>query len=425
MQTWVLAFKNLRFSILWTSSFVSGVGDAGVIITIVWMILSRTTNPFAVSLGLICLELPAIVSAPFLGPLLDRYQVANVSALINVVRATIFIIVGTVQTKTGLGWTEFFTLLAISSALAPLNKSVDNILLVNVVRKDQLIMANALMTIQFDLAFVIGPLVAGYLDSKGLYRMALYFNAATFIYAALSLLLLRNKVSTLEQTDVSSLNLRNEFQEWKNEFREGFFYIVRHGWIRNLVVLNFLWNFLIWGTAPTLLPLYSKYVLSIGAGGYGVLSAMTSIGIIGGSLLTGTYKTKENRIKIVFLAIACQGVVYAGIGLAHRPLLAALFLMFGGLLSAPSMIYYKTLLQVSIPKDKLGRVLMIMSAIGASGYPIGSLLSSWLARTAGNHNVNLGFIVFGSCITITATTIYVNAKSHNDFLNGAIEHENL
>ncbi len=105
--------------------------------------------------------------------------------------------------------------------------------------------------------------------------------------------------------------LSQKFSSWNTEFREGLSYSFQNKSIASLMIISFLWNLLIWGTSPTLLPIFNKNQLMEGATGYGMLGAATSFGIVIGSLVIGALKVKHSLYELVMFSIILHGIVYA------------------------------------------------------------------------------------------------------------------
>ncbi|SHF25290.1 Major Facilitator Superfamily protein [Seinonella peptonophila] len=171
-----------------------------------------------------------------------------------------------------------------------------------------------------------------------------------------------------------------------------------------LISLNFLWNFLIWGTSATLLPILSKDLLHTAAQGYGLLGASLSVGIIVGSFILGSISIQNHLFTIVLASLLTHGFLYALLSLATNVWIGCVILCLSGIVSSPAMINQRTLIQQSVPEEKLGRIFIVLSSIATLGFPLGSILTSGLLVWIGNSYAFILYALYGISL-ITAVTI--------------------
>src|ERR1700730_16863106 len=65
------------------------MGDALTIVALTWFVLQLTGSALAIVLLVLCFQLPAMVSSPLIGKLLDRFQPRLIMGLDNFWRAAI------------------------------------------------------------------------------------------------------------------------------------------------------------------------------------------------------------------------------------------------------------------------------------------------------------------------------------------------
>ncbi|HEU4965261.1 MAG TPA: MFS transporter [Bacilli bacterium] len=404
-------FMNWRFMSLWSGSLLSGIGDAVITVSLVWMIYQQTGSPFLLSLTLICLEFPKFLASPIFGVYLDRYPAIFFALLSNSISGILFVFLAFVPLESGMSYVWFMLLIALSSSLSPVTKAATSIIIKETVDEEKLISANSLMNIQFDLALTLGPVVGGILMALGQMEAACLLNAGTFFiggilyYLAMPPHARRRKRAVIGEKSVS-----NRFTNWRSELASGIRFILKSKVIRAVVVANCMWNFLIWGTSSALLPIFSDHYLSAEANGYGILIATLSVGIVIGSFVTGAVKVENFSLKkFVFLSIAAHGLAYSLLSVSSGILGAVAILLLCGIVSAPAMIYIRTLLQVSVPREMMGRVITVSSAFVGLGYPVGTTLAAGTVTTIGQGNVAWLFAIFGGAIVLLTLWLLVTA----------------
>src|ERR1700752_400182 len=81
--------RHPAFQRLWLGLSISYLGDQFTIIALLWFVLQLTGSGGAVGLVILCFDIPALVTGPFLGKMLDRYEPRTIMAVDNAARACI------------------------------------------------------------------------------------------------------------------------------------------------------------------------------------------------------------------------------------------------------------------------------------------------------------------------------------------------
>src|SRR5437588_11299454 len=88
-------------------------------IALLWFVLQLTGSVVALSLVLLCFQLPAMLTGPLLGTVLDRWQPRVVMGIDNCTRA---LLIGAIPVLSWVGvlqlW-QIYTLVLLSGALSP------------------------------------------------------------------------------------------------------------------------------------------------------------------------------------------------------------------------------------------------------------------------------------------------------------------
>lgn len=403
--------KHKSFQILFSASFLSGVAQSMAVITIIWYIYQKTNNPWFIAISLISLELPSMIFAPLWGVFLDKYKINTLMIYANLSRGLLFVFLIFMPLNTTLNFIIFFSLLALSSSLAPIVKVGESMVLYRVVPKENLLAANSLMNIQFDLTYIIGPMIGGMIATTDLGNTSFLINATLFITA--SLLYIFIKEGWINSSNNQNSN-KGKFSNWINQIKEGFIFILSDKIIGSLVFLNFFWNFLIWGTSPTLMPILAKNVEGIGSTGYGMLMASSSFGIIIGSILVGIYKIKIKPINIVLISTCLHGISYTLMGIPLNIYYYLSIFALAGFISAPAMIYNRTVMQLLVPEEKQGRVFTLIGTAGALGYPLGTIVATQTVTMVGTNKIGIIFVIFGGILAFITLLTKILMKEKNN-----------
>lgn len=393
-------FLNLFFG-----SLFANFGQSMATITIIWTVYDKTNNPYLIAVSLMCLELPVMLFGPILGNLLDKYKITTMINYSNLSRGLLFMLLIIFPLTSMINYIIFFVLVIISSSLVPISKSGEIILIGRVTNKQNLILANSVMNIQFDLSIIFGSLAGGLILAIGIGEKIFLLNGILFIISFLFFFFINEKavVGNRKEEHKNKSNLNR----WVIDIKEGLKYISSNKIILSLISVSFFWNFLIWGTAPTLTPIFTLVKIDAGPNGYGILNAATSFGIIFGSLLAGMKSIKISLLNLVLLSVGFHGLFYGLFGFSNNILIASIILIIAGTVSAPAMIYSRTLMQNIVPENIQGRVFTVSSTASTLGFPVGNFIAASYLGFVGENKVSYLFLLCGGFVFLFCFVLLV------------------
>ncbi len=297
--------KQKNFLSLISGSFISNLGDAMANLFLVWLIYAMTNQPLYIAISLLCLEVPAILFSPLIGRWIDKnIKVITYTSFLS--RAIVFLIIPIILYSDKLYIVLF--LLFISGTFSPANDILSNILIPKVVNKNELISANSIYYIQFDVALILGPIISGVFLSLHYNSIGFIVNAITFLISLFLFLKLINKLDNEKTNDIEQKVVLKE-HSLKN--------IIKETGVLSLLVNNSLWNLLIWGVYPVVIPIFIKNEIDNNPIIFSVFSSLLSLGIVIGSILISKLKIKSSR-KIIDFSIIAHGIVFFIIGTTHN-----------------------------------------------------------------------------------------------------------
>src|SRR5687767_3547573 len=104
---------------LWLGLVISRLGDMFTVIALLWFVLELTGSGTALSLLLLCFSLPALLTSPLLGWLLDHYQPRDIMLLDNLARALVIGAIPLLYWLGGLTLWAMYVLALVAGALTP------------------------------------------------------------------------------------------------------------------------------------------------------------------------------------------------------------------------------------------------------------------------------------------------------------------
>ncbi len=394
-----LTYRDFR--ILWLGAFASTVGTWMQKVAQNWLVLSLTGSAFYLGLDTFLGELPILLFTLVGGVIADRYDRRRLLIGSQYVQmACAFALASLVFWDVGLSTSvqpadfdrlRVWHILALSFTVGcaqafggPAYQS----LIPSLVGRQELPNAIALNSIQFNLARIFGPLVAGVALTWGLF-VCFALNGVSFlvVIAALMALHVRHVPST-------------EPRRLVHEMRSGLSYVRREPALVSLTALAFLTTFL--GTPLlTLLPVVAQNVYGRGVGEYSMMLVYAGGGAVTGALLVAWLGRFDHMgatllsVQIVFGLVVIAFALTRTIWVSH----VLLFLAGASLVMVFSLI--TSLVQLIAPDHLRGRVMSAYMVAFRGGSPLGSLASGYIASISSTPVV---LALNGSLLMLVAAT---------------------
>lgn len=360
--------RNPALSRLLAGEFISGIGDWLYLVAILVVVYAESSSP--VLLGVIGAAriLPYVILSVPAGMAADRFDRRMVLLVTDVARG--ILMVGLALAVMADAPALVIILLAILAAcFSTFFNPAIAALLPTLVDESDLGPANGAWATLDNVAFIIGPAIAGILIAAGGLELAFLLNAATFGVVAVVLWRLpvpRRPDAVSTQGDASG-----PVPGWRSLVRP----------MIGPIVLDSASSFVIGGVG-VLTVVIAVDMLAVGESGTGFLQAATGVGgvvagISGGALLA-------RRLRVPLLAGGAAGAIglvalALSNGLAWA--MTAIAVAVGGLLLLD--VVNTTLIQRMVPDELRGRAMGILQTSSAIVYSLGSLLMPILGAVLG------------------------------------------
>ncbi len=362
--------RSPAFLRLWLGLSISYLGDQFTMIALLWFVLQLTGSGVALSLVLLCFQLPAMLTGPLLGSVLDRWQPRLVMGLDNCARA---LLIGAIPVLSWVGilqlW-QIYALALLAGALSPATGAGMRVVLPHLVPEEALERANALASTSLQFASLLGPVLAGMLVASVGGTFALLIDATSFLLMGLLVFSLP-PIARHTMSDAS---------EVQHTWLSGFGLLVRTREIRLLTGLSVLF-FFSYGPLEAALPLYSDKILRAGVQGYGLLWTGFGVGALVGALLTSFVAARLRPGVSQPLIALLWGGFLCPLMLFHALPLALLCLALGACSWAPYVPIEASLLQRLIPPAMRGQVFGARLALTTAAAPLGTVVGGFLLQS--------------------------------------------
>jgi len=227
--------------------------------------------------------------------------------------------------------------------------------------------AIALNSIQFNLARVIGPLIAG--AALTAFGMIACFGLNGVSFLAVIVAILSLHIRHIPATTVSHM---------RDELKSGLSYVKRQPALIGLTILAFATTFL-GNPILTFLPLFAQNVFGGGVGQYTRLMACAGAGAVTGALVVawlGKFRHMGRTLLMIQLAFGVLVVLFA---ITRIVWLNGVLLYAGGACMVMVFAMLSSLVQLIAPNDMRGRVMSIYMVAFRGGMPLGSLVAGYAA----------------------------------------------
>ena len=363
-----------------------------------WLIVTLTGGSSAFYLGLDSFagEVPILLFTLIGGVVADRRDRRHMMLTSQIVQMTVaFVLAALVVTGLIKVW-MVVTLSFISGCGQAFGGPAYQSLIPTLVGKEHLPNAVALNSIQFNLARVIGPIVAGVaLASFGMVA-CFGLNGVSFLFVIAAILALRD-------VHVPPMATESMVEQMKGGLR-----YVRHSYnLKAVMLLGFTGAFL---GLPllTFLPVIVKDVFQQDVGFYSRLMTFSGAGAVTGALVVA-YIGKHRHIgRLMLIFLGLFGTAMAAFSLSRTPALSAVILFVAGSLLVMCFSLTTSLAQLLAPAELRGRVVSIYMLAFRGGSPLGGLASGWLVTQVGSAPK----VLMVNGITLTIVALFFLIRGH-------------
>lgn len=399
MKQYSLLFRERNFLKFITSISLIYLAQSIVDVAIIWLVYEKTQQPLFIALSVFITQVPSLVSAPFLGTLMDKMKVSRAISLASSIKAVVFIILCILSIHiNNIVLIVIALLLILNSAVAPLISAGSITIVKEILDEHQFHSANALVNISFDVCYLLGAFISGIIIDTTNHQVIFLFSASLFIVATILLLLIKPQENNEQGKEEENSTKKTVLQALR--------YLKSNTKLLSLVLLTSLWNLLIWGAFPIIFPIFVKNVLHEGAATYGIINGVQSFGIIIGSLIVGGIPKHKNSFNLTFLFLIAHCMFIAVFSLQNSLMLSITLLILAGIISSPAMIYKSTFFQEEIPGQLKGRIFSIIGLLGTVTYPIGNFLTALILNYIPSASVGMLLFAYAVILLVLCSILF-------------------
>jgi predicted MFS family arabinose efflux permease len=394
---------GVGFRWLLASSWVSNLGDGLSLAAGPLLVASQTHDPFLVALAALLQWLPPLVFGLYAGALADRLNRKAIVVTVDLLRAVVLVLltlsIATDMVSIALVLVSMF-LLGTAEVFADNTSST---LMPMLVHRDDLATANARLTTGFiTVNQLAGPPIGAALFAAG---HAVPFLTQAVVVALGALLASRILLPPHGRA-------RHERTHLRHDIAEAFRWVLHNAAVRTLVLTIFVFN-ITFGAAWSILVLYATQRLGMGAIGFGLLTTVSAIGGLAGTLSYGWITRRVSLGNIMRIGLVFETITHLALALTTTPWVAmCIFFVFG----AHAFIWGTTSITVrqrAVPTELQGRVGSVNLVGVYGGLVVGSGIGGLLAQHWG-VTAPFWFAFVGSAIFVVLIWGQLTHIAHAD-----------
>jgi MFS family permease len=371
LATTFRAFHYRDFRLMWGGAFTSTSGAFVQEVAQSWLVYTLTDSAFLLGLTAFLNGAPILLFSLLGGVAADRVDRRKLLLGSQYVQMTSALVLA------ALLWMDMIQVWHIMAAAfatgvgQAFGGPAYQALIPSLVEKEDLPNAIALMSIQFNLARVVGPAIGGLAFTALGAEACFFINALTYLAVIFSLFVV-NVRFVPKKSEVRVLH----------SLKEGLGFVFRHHSLLALVWLSTVTAFFAVPTI-TLLPVFARETYGLGAQGYGTMMSFSGAGAVCGALFVAWL---GNIPRKGWTSLVMQvGLGLATIGFAMSTHLWAgcffVFLAGGAVLAVFALL--NSLVQLICPEEMRGRIMSVYHMAFRGAMPLGNLAAGSLASRFG------------------------------------------
>ncbi len=360
------AFQYRDFRLMWIGACTSSIGTWMQIVAQGWLIYRLSHSAFLLALDQFLGGIPIFLFSLIGGVVADRVERRRIllgSQYVQMATASLL----TILVATGLVHVWHILCLSVISGLAQaFGGPAYQALIPTLVEKDDMPNAIALNSIQFNVAVMVGPALAGQALAKLGEKWCFGLNALSFLAPIVSLSIISARFLPAKTTETMFASLK-----------QGIRFARKQTSMEALILLAFCMTAL-GMPMRTYIPVFVKDIFHRGPETYGNLLALMGLGSIFGSLTIASAGNFKRKGRVALLALICLGAGISGFAISKSVPLSGVLLVVVGASMMAVFATVSSLVQLITTNEMRGRVMSVYNVAFRGGMPMGNLLSGWL-----------------------------------------------
>jgi len=387
------AFRHREFRLMWIGAFLSTTGTWMQTVAQSWVVLSLTGSALYLGFDAFLATAPMILFSLFGGVFADRVDRRKLLLVSQYLQMAFAVVLALLLTTEVVEVWHIFVLSFLTGTVQAFGGPAYQALLPILVDREDVPNAIALNSMQFNLARMIGPILAGITMATLGAALCFWLNALSFLAVIFTLLLIRTPFVVRRSTGTTVLE----------EMREGFRFLETRKEIKELSFLAFTAAF--FGIPlVTMMPVVAKEIFAAGPTAYSWLMAASGAGSVAGALAVAAISHRKRKGRIALLFQLGFAILLLAFALSRNLWLSLFVVFFTGATLLGVIATTSSLVQLATTEEMRGRMMSIFMLAFRGGMPFGNLASGWVAEMV---SVSTALIVNAIALAVVAISFLV------------------
>ena len=284
------SLKHRQFAYLWSGQAVSIIGSQMQVWALLWHINTIAEEPIYLGLVGLARVIPIVVLSIFGGAVADLVDRRKLLLVTQSSQAGLALTLWGLTISGNIQLWHIYLITALQAVAFAYDVPARQALVPNLVPRDTLPNALSMYTIASQIGSIVGPAIGGLVIAGAGLGYTYLFNAISFL-SVIAALVAMGEVKQDRGVKVAHTKVD------KAMIVEGLRFTFGNPLILGSMVLDFVATF--FASANTLMPVFAREVLGVGARGFGILSAAQSAGAVSAALVLSQIKQirKQGRIS--------------------------------------------------------------------------------------------------------------------------------
>lgn len=376
------------FRLLWTGAFLSTTGTWMQTVAQAWVVLEMTKSPFLLGVDGFLSTGPMLIFSLFGGVVADRVERRKIMLLSQYLQMSFAFILAALIFSGNVKVWHIFVLSFLTGSAQSFSGPAYISLLPLLVKREDLPNAIAMNSMQFNLARVIGPVLAGAALLAWGAAVCFLVNGLSFIAVIIALLMIRSPGPRPDDQRRGLLS----------EMRDGFRFVTQRPRLLVLTFLSFVGTFL-GMPIVTFMAVVARDVFKLGAGGYATMITTYGVGSVAGALLIAATAHALHKGRIALTLQLCFALLLIGFAFSRSLPVSLVIAFFAGACIVGVIALYSSLVQLTASDEMRGRVMSIFMLAFRGGMPLGNLIAGYVAQ---RWSISVALGVNGSILAVVA-----------------------
>lgn len=386
--------KNSKFIFAFSANILTGLAFSAYSLTEVWYVVNKLGLGNLVGVVMMVTAIPGLLFMLLGGIVTDRFSKSKIMVVANGLRVVLIAILLAILQ---LDLLNLFVLLVFAFLFGTLDAffwPANASLIPVIVKKEQIGRANAIVRGAYQIAMMLGPVIAAFIIAGFSFKGAFLTIGIFLLLSCVLLLCIKIKVSEVSITENSNII---------DQAREGISIVKKSSILLSFIMVLIFTNLFFVGPVGAGTSVVVHDMLHGDATILGFLDSGWAAGLLTGSIIIAILNPRRKRGMLTLILVLLQGLLTIVFSYSTNVLASLLVVYIMGICTSMINIPVFSFVQENTEREKLGRVMSLFTMASNGLLP----LSLSIIATALSFGVPISSLLFTSGLILVVFCIYI------------------